>query len=84
AISDRLARERGKYSDYDDLKDKAQKYAEYEEAQKSELQKAKEAAEAAEQREKATLVRANEGSSRRSSSQPHPSSRLHILATHSR
>jgi len=60
AISDRLARERGKYSDYDDLKDKAQKYAEYEEAQKSELQKAKEAAEAAEQREKATLVRANE------------------------
>lgn len=44
-VSDRLIRERSKYSDYNDLKEKAQKYDEQQEAGKSELQKANERAE---------------------------------------
>lgn len=39
-ISDRLSRERAKYSDYEDLKDKAAKYDAEKDAGKSELQKA--------------------------------------------
>lgn len=44
-VADRLAREKGKYSDYEELKEAAAKYAELEEASKSELQKAIESAE---------------------------------------
>ena len=44
-ISDRLRREREKYSDYDALKEKATKLDEIEEASKTELQKATERAE---------------------------------------
>lgn len=43
-ISERLKRERAKYSDYDELKAKADKLNELEEANKSELQKATERA----------------------------------------
>ena len=39
-ITNRLSRERAKYSDYDDLKAKSQKWDEVEEANKTELQKA--------------------------------------------
>ena len=44
-ISDRLKRERAKYSDYEDLKAKATAYDAAEEANKSDLQKANEKAE---------------------------------------
>lgn len=44
-ISDRLKRERAKYSDYDDLKTKAAAFDAAEEASKSDLQKANERAE---------------------------------------
>lgn len=47
-VSERLARERGKYADYDALKEKAAAYDAAEEAQKTELQKALERAEKAE------------------------------------
>lgn len=49
-ISDRLHRERAKFSDYDDLKAKASKLDEQEQANKTELQKALERAEAAEKK----------------------------------
>lgn len=44
-ISDRLKRERDKYTDYDALKEKAQKFDQIEENAKTELQKATERAE---------------------------------------
>lgn len=44
-ISDRLKRERDKYTDYDALKEKAQKFDQIEENAKTELQKATEKAE---------------------------------------
>lgn len=44
-VSDRLSRERGKYSDYEELKAKAAQYDAAEEARKSELEKATEKAE---------------------------------------
>ena len=43
-VSDRLSRERAKYSDYETLKDKAAKFDAAEEANKTELQKAQEKA----------------------------------------
>lgn len=43
-ISDRLARERGKYADYEDLKSKAAQFDEAQEKGKTELQKATEKA----------------------------------------
>lgn len=45
-VTERLTRERVKYSDYEDLKNKAAKLDEIEEANKTELQKATERAEA--------------------------------------
>lgn len=45
-LTDRLARERGKYSDYEELKSKAAQFDAAEEARKTELQKATERADA--------------------------------------
>lgn len=58
-ISDRLKREREKYSDYDAMREKAAKLDEIEEASKSELQKATERAEKLES-ELTQLKHANE------------------------
>lgn len=58
-ISDRLKRERAKYSDYEDLKAKATAFDEAEEANKSDLQKANEKAESL-QAQLDALTKANE------------------------
>jgi hypothetical protein len=50
AISERIARERGKFKDYGDLKAKAAKLDEIEQASKTELQKIQDRADAAEKR----------------------------------
>lgn len=58
-ISERLKRERSKYSDYEELKAKAEKFDEIEEANKTELQKATERANELETKLKG-LEKANE------------------------
>lgn len=58
-VSDRIKRERAKYSDYDEIQEKAKKFDEAEEAGKSELQKATERAEGLQARLDA-LTKANE------------------------
>lgn len=58
-LTDRLARERGKYSDYEELKSKAQQFDAAEEARKTELQKATEKAEAL-QKKLDEIAKANE------------------------
>ena len=59
-VSDRLARERGKFADYDDLKAQSAKLKEIEDAQKTELQRAQEAQQAAEERAKVASAHAQE------------------------
>ena len=59
-VSDRLARERGKYADYDDLKKQAAKLQKIEDAQKSELERAQEARKAAEDAAKAATANADQ------------------------
>lgn len=58
-VKERLARERGKYTDYDELKAKAGKLDEIEAANQSELEKAQQAAEKAKTEGAQAIERAN-------------------------
>lgn len=58
-LTDRLSRERGKYSDYEELKSKAAQFDAAEEARKTELQKVTEKAEAL-QKKLDEITKANE------------------------
>ena len=59
-VSERLSRERAKYSDYESLKAKAAKFDEAEEASKTELEKAQSRAEKAEAKLKSLALLSNQ------------------------
>ncbi|MEQ8834281.1 MAG: hypothetical protein RIB67_07525 [Miltoncostaeaceae bacterium] len=59
-VEQRLARERGKYSDYDEVKARAAKLDEIEEAQKSDIERERAAREKAESESAARIAAANE------------------------